>query len=118
MARIILNRNKEIKGLLTATRKLTHEGNIVISGELLTHRYIEDIKHIETERYEFSDVVVHSEEFASNDAMIRYEFFAEAINIIGGESNLPLEIINIIEKDYFKDEEKELIHKEVYENWK
>lgn len=117
MARIILNNNKEVKGLLTASRKLLDDGNILISGELLTHRYIEDIYSIRTERYEFSDVTVHSEEFASNDFMIRYEFFADAMKITGGESNLPLEVINKIEEEYFKDEEKELIHKEVYEKW-
>lgn len=116
MARIILNKNKEVKGLLTASRKLTDEGNILISGELLTHRYIEDISSIKTERYEFLDVTVHTEEFASNDFMIRYEFFAKAMNISGGESNLPLEVINKIEKEYFKSESNELIHEEVYKN--
>lgn len=116
MAKIILNGDKEIKGLLTASRKLTEDGNIFISGELLTHRYIEDIYAIKTERYEFLDVTVHAEEFASNDFMIRYEFFAKAVNIIGGESNLPIEIINKIEEEYFKNESNELMHEEVYKN--
>ena len=118
MARIILNKNKEIKGHLTATRKLDEEGNIVISGQLLTHRYIEDIREIATERYEFKNTVVYCEEFASNDAMIRYEFFAQSMDIIGGESNLPLDVINIIEEDFFKEEKQELIHEEVYKAWK
>ena len=124
MAQIILNKTKEVKGLLIASRKLTDEGNIVISGELLTHRYIEHIYEIETERYLFNDVVVHSEEFASNDAMIRYEFFAKSMEIkgceIGGsnETNLPRYILDEIEKEYFKSEQEELIHKEVYTKWK
>lgn len=117
MARIIVNKNKEIKGLLTATRKIDNVGNIIISGELLTHRYIEEITSIETERYIFEDVCVHCEEFASNDFMIRYEFFANSMSVVGHESNLPLDVINEIEKEYFQSEEKELLHKEVYTKW-
>lgn len=117
MAKIILNNNKEIKGYLTAMRKMDTDGNITVSGQLLTHRYIEDIKRISTERYDLTGVLVHSEEFASNDAMIRYEFFADTINIIGGESNLPEEVIKQIEEDYFKEENAELIHEEVYKEW-
>lgn len=118
MARIVLNGHKEIKGYLSVMRKMNDDGNITISGQLLTHRYIEDINSISSERYELKDVFVHSEEFASNDPMIRYEFFAEAVNIIGGESNLPLDVIDEIEKEYFKEEEQELIHKEVYTQWR
>ena len=117
MAKITLNDNKEIKGYLTAIRKKDEHGNIFTSGQLLTHRYIEDINKISTERYEITGIDVHSEEFASNDFMIRYEFFADAIKIKGGESNLPEQIIEEIEEEYFKEEKNELIHKEVYK-WK
>ena len=117
MAKIILNGNKEVKGLLTARRKLLDDGNILVSGELLTHRYIEDIYSIKTERYAFSDVTVHTEEFASNDFMIRYEFFAKSVEIMGGESNLPFAVINELESEFFKNESNELIHEEVYKKW-
>lgn len=111
MARIILNDEIEIKGLLTAGRKEDEDGNMIIAGELVTHGFYEDITSIETDRYIFEDVDVTAEEFASNDFMIRYEFFAESISIKGGVSNLSEEIRKQIEDEYFKFENTELLHK-------
>lgn len=123
MAKIIVNNNKEINGLLTVIRKRDDEGNIIVSGQLLTHRYIDHIYHIESERYILDNVDIVCEEFASNDAMIRYEFFTESLFIKGlddsndNETNLPQHILTLVEQEYFKDEQKELIHKEVYMNY-
>lgn len=123
MAKIIINDNKKIKGRLSVIRKKDEDGNISVSGGLLTHRYIDSIEKIETERYMIEDVDVHTEEFASNEYYISYEFTAESIEIKGldglnsNETNLPQEIENEIESKLEQEEKNELFHKEVYERW-
>lgn len=123
MAQIIINDNKKIKGRLSVIRKKDEDGNISVSGGLLTHRYIDFIEKIETERYIIENVDVHTEEFASNEYYISYEFIAENIEIKGleglnsNETNLPQEIEDEIEAKLQEEEKNELFHKEVYEEW-
>lgn len=117
MAKIIINDNITTKGLMTVRRSEDEEGNMLISGMLLTHRYFLDITKLETERYIIDDVYITAEEFASNDFMIKYEFIGEEITIKGGETNLPQEVIDKLEEEYFSSETEELFHEEVYKKW-
>lgn len=125
MAQIIINGDKKIKGRLSVIRKKDEDGNIVVSGGLLAHRYIDSIDKIETERYVVEDVDVCSEEFASNEYYISYEFTASSIEVKGlegvednsNETNLPKEVEEEIENRIQKEEEEQLFHKEVYSKW-
>ena len=118
MAKIIINDSKLVNGALNITRSLGSKGNIIVEGMLATHKYIELIDRIESERYILNGVFVTKEQFASNDAMIIYTFTADELKIKGGETNLPEDVLKEVERRYFKSEEEELIHKEVYTKWK
>ncbi len=67
-----------IKGNITFTTELlTNEVNeeyILVRGQMVTHKYIEDIFKIETHRYLLSDIKVYRETFGSDDFSILYEF--------------------------------------------
>lgn len=122
MAKIVVNDTKEIKGKITAIKEAGEDGNITVSGGLLTHRYFEDINKLETERFILEGVEVLSEEFASNEFYISYQFTADSLSIKGidenCETNLPEDVIEKIEEELFKEEENELFHEEVYKKWK
>jgi hypothetical protein len=117
MAKIIINGVRTVNGKLSAEIENVN-GELVCTGSFITHRYFEDIMKLESERYVFRNVEIIRESFGSNDFNILYTFTADDWTIKGGETNLPEEVIEHIERDIYKEEENELIHKEVYEAWK
>lgn len=118
MAKIIINNENEVNGKLSISRRLVSNDNIEVTGQLATHRYFEEIDYIESERYILTGVKIIEEEFGSNDFDILYTFKAKYLDIKGGETNLPEYVIEEIEKKEYFNENKELIHKEVYTKWK
>jgi hypothetical protein len=113
MAKIIINGVRTINGKLSAEIENIN-GKLVCVGNLITHRYFEDIMKLESERYVFTNVEIIRESFGSNDFNILYTFTAGDWTIKGGETNLPEEVIKEIELQLYAEENKELIHEEVY----
>lgn len=118
MATIIINKHHKVKGRLSISRGLTENDDIIIGAILTTHRYFEEIKEIESERYHLTDVKIIKEDFGSNDFDIQYTLVAQDLEIKNGETNLPIDVIEAIEKEMYKDEKDNLIHEEVYIKWK
>ena len=65
-----------VKGRLTFTTELLKDEAgmeyIRVEGQMVTHKYIEDIFKIETHRYLLSDIEVYKETFGSDDFIILY----------------------------------------------
>lgn len=112
MANLRINNEKDLKGYLTASTKRDRTGNVIMSGEFYTHKYIEEVYSIETDRFKFENVELSSFAIGSNDYFIKYSFDCplECVTVKGGETNLPPSLIKEIEKELFKDEENELFH--------
>ena len=94
-----------VKGNLTFTTELlrneVNEEYILVRGQMVTHKYIEDIFKIETHRYLLSDIKVYRETFGSDDFNILYEFEAKDYTIKNGATNLSNELIEEIEKELY-----------------
>lgn len=94
-----------VKGNLTFTTELlrneVNEEYILVRGQMVTHKYIEDIFKIETHRYLLSDIKVYRETFGSDDFSILYEFEAKDYTIKNGATNLSNELIEEIEKELY-----------------
>lgn len=118
MATIIINKHHKVKGRLSISRGLTEHDDIIIGAILTTHRYFEEITEIESERYHLTDVKIIKEDFGSNDFDIQYTLAAQDLEIKNGETNLPIDVIEAIEQEMYKDEKDNLIHEEVYKKWK
>jgi hypothetical protein len=89
MANIIINTNTIVLGRLTVVRAKDNSSGKpmqVISGQLATHKYFEEIFQIETDRYILKGVDIIQEAFGSEDFDILYTFTAKDIDVIGGES--------------------------------
>lgn len=113
MANIKINNKKDLKGHLSAQTKEDLAGNLIIVGELYTHRYIDHIKQIETDRYLFKNVAITGFAVGSNDYFIKYDFECKVDSLVfkGGETNLTPSEISKIEEDIFAHEKEELFHK-------
>lgn len=103
------NKVKKVKGRLTFETKLIEdeEGKkeIVVQGQMTTHRYFEEIKKIETSRYILKGITVYNEVFGSEDFKILYNFVAEDYAIKGGETNLDEKLIKDLEaKEFAQDD--------------
>lgn len=118
MATITINKHHKVKGRLSISRGLTEHDDIIIGAILTTHRYFEEITEIESERYHLTDVKIIKEDFGSNDFDIQYTLAAQDLEIKNGETNLPIDVIEAIEQEMYKDEKDNLIHEEVYKKWK
>lgn len=83
MATIKINNSIEVKGKVSFRHSiyLDEERNEWkddgISGTLVSHKYIDDIHTIETDRYLISGCTVHTESFGSDDFNIIYDFIAD-----------------------------------------
>ena len=112
MARLIINNKKEVKGYMSASTRTNSAGNVIIAGELLTHRHFDDINRIETDRYMLKDVSIVGFSIGSNDFFIKYEFECGLDNLTfkGGETNLSEMLIREIEVEMFSDEANEKFH--------
>lgn len=96
------------KGNLTFEAQKTVDNEIVITGRMTTHKYIEDIDKIETHRYILKGVDVFKEVFGSDDFDILYEFIAKDYIVKNGETNLSNELIESIEKKMYELEDSKL----------
>lgn len=101
MAKLSINEEFVIKGKLTARRFLDEEGKVNIIGALATHYYFEEIKNIETYRYELKNVEVIEEIFGSDDFDIVYNFKAESMIVKNNFTNLSEKEIEDIEKNIY-----------------
>lgn len=106
MAKLSINEDFIIKGKITVRRYLDEDGNINIVGALATHYYFEEIKNIETYRYEIKGIEVLEEVFGSDDFDIVYNFKAKSLIVKNSFSNLSEEEIkniedNIYDEDYY-----------------
>lgn len=105
MAKIkIKNGNKlyEVKGTFTFEGNLIEvngEERIEVGGAISTHKYLEDIQEIESDRYIIKGVRVYNEVFGSEDFNILYNFTADSYIIKGGESNLDTELEKQLEDE-------------------
>lgn len=118
MALIRINGETENRfGKLSFTRERiknneTLENEILISGTLSTHEYIEEILSIESERYILNGVDVYHESFGSNDIDIYYSFFANEIII--KDEHVPEDILWAIEENEI---EKEINDKQYFHTY-
>lgn len=116
MAKLIIttnNRKKyEVKGRVTFEAKLIENENgkqeIIISGKMTTHKYIEDIDKIETHRYLLTDVQVYKETFGSDDFDILYDFIAKDYNVKNGITNLSNTLIDSIEEKIYESDDSNM----------
>ena len=67
----------ETLGLISFNVSKDDEGNLIKSGVLKTHLYIEEINTLECDRFRLTGVDVISESFGSNDPCIIYQFVFE-----------------------------------------
>ena len=78
MARLVINGGTDyecaVNGKCTVVREKDAEGNIVISGWLVTHTYIEEINSISADNFICTGVNVVGETFGSNAFNILYNF--------------------------------------------
>lgn len=86
MKQIFINRSNVVNGYLTILRTKDEHNKVSVEGVLKTHKYIEEIKELETERYKLSEVDVYQEGFGSDDFFILYKFTAKNLTIKSGES--------------------------------
>lgn len=84
MKEISINDGKLVKGKFSVVNE-NENGQIVSYGQLVTHRYYEEINTIESERYLAENVEVVKEEFGSEDFYILYTFTCD-LTIKGGET--------------------------------
>lgn len=101
-----------VKGRLTFTTELLKDETgmeyIRVEGQMVTHKYIEDIFKIETHRYLLSNIEVYKETFGSDDFNILYEFTAKDYTIKNGATNLSNELIEEIEKEMYASDDSKL----------
>lgn len=101
MAKISVNDEFVVNGVLTVKRFITDEDEIVIAGTFACHYYFEEITKLETFRYSITGVEVKEEIFEADNFDIIYNFNAKAIDNKQGLSNLSNEEIIKIEEDIY-----------------
>ena len=84
--------NDEIETLGLITYEIKREGKELIrSGILKTHLYIEEIHSLECERFRLDGVEVYAETSGSNDMFYVYVFEYENIEILNNGTEFKLE---------------------------
>ena len=84
--------NDEIETLGLITYEIKQEGKELIrSGILKTHLYIEEIHSLECERFRLDGVEVYAETSGSNDMFYVYVFEYESIEILNNGTEFKLE---------------------------
>lgn len=101
MAKISVNDEFIVNGVLTVKRYITEDNEIAIAGTFACHYYFEEIKKLETFRYSITGVEVKEEIFESDNFDIIYNFNAKAIDNKQGLSNLTNEEISKIEEEIY-----------------
>lgn len=113
MAKLIITngdgKETQVNGRMTfkASKVFDEEGNpmMVCLGQLTTHKYFEEIKKIESDRYILENVEVTDETFGTNDFDILYDFQVNNLGWNVKEEYLSKEIIEKIELDLYKEDE-------------
>ena len=102
----------EVNGHMTfrAEKIINEEGDedIIITGEMQTHRYIESIDKIETHRYIVLGIDVLRETFGTDDFSVLYEFKANDYMVKNGETNLSAKQIVEIETKLCRNSDADL----------
>ena len=84
--------NDEIETLGLITYEIKQEGDELIrSGILKTHLYIEEIHSLECERFRLDGIEVYAETSGSNDMFYVYVFEYESIEILNNGTEFKLE---------------------------
>ena len=84
--------NDEIETLGLITYEIKREGKELIrSGILKTHLYIEEIHSLECERFRLDGVEVYAETSGSNDMFYVYVFEYESVEILNNGTEFKLE---------------------------
>ena len=84
--------NDEIETLGLITYEIKREGKELIrSGILKTHLYIEEIHSLECERFRLDGIEVYAETSGSNDMFYVYVFEYESIEILNNGTEFKLE---------------------------
>lgn len=105
MATIKINNTTEIKGRVSFEHSIYFDKEANewkdggISGTLITHKYVDDISSIETDRYIIDGCTVHTESFGSDDFNIVYQFIADSCTV--KPDTLPDEEIQKIEDEKY-----------------
>ena len=96
---IVINDEIETYGLITY--EIKQEGNELIrSGILKTHLYIEEISTLECDKFRLEGIDVYSESFGSTDIFNLYQFTFEAFDIKDkGENYNKEELIALYDKE-------------------
>jgi hypothetical protein len=107
MANIKINNKLEVKGRLSIVRGIDKAGatpEIVVSGQLATHKYFEEIFQIETDRFLLKGVEIIQESVGSEDFDIFYSFVAKSLEFKGDMSPLTDKEILEIESSRYDSE--------------
>lgn len=115
MAKLCINDKIKCNGTMDFSLIETEKGSVECHGRLMTHRYIEELKSIETDRYILGKIHVYKESFASGDYNIMYEFRAGRWSIDPVMEHLTDEARIKIENELYAFEEEELFHKYIQE---
>lgn len=84
--------NDEIETLGLITYEIKQEGDELIrSGILKTHLYVEEIHSLECERFRLDGVEVYAETSGSNDMFYVYVFEYESVEILNNGTEFKLE---------------------------
>lgn len=113
MAKIkITNDNNEellVNGRMTfkVSKAIDEHGNetMVCLGQLTTHKYFEEIRRIETDRFILENVEVTDETFGTNDFDILYDFQVHNFGWHVKDNYLSDETIKKIEQIEYKNDE-------------
>lgn len=97
MAKISVNNEYLVNGILKVRRYKNEEGEIIVEGSFACHYYFEEITSLNSYRYFVSGIEVVEEVFGADDYDIVYNFIAEDINNKFGMSHLSPEEVEIIE---------------------
>ncbi|MGL4878008.1 hypothetical protein [Paraclostridium dentum] len=84
-----------------------NEVELRVEGKMTTHKYIEDIISIESDRYLLKEIEVVREVFGSNDYDILYEFLVDGDSWHVKEEHLCENAIYEIEAELYKDDESD-----------
>ena len=104
MSKILVNGEREVLGKISVARAADYSTSpvkVMIQGQLSTHRYLEEIDSLETERYKITGVTVYQESYGSEDFDVIYLFTANKFIVKGGESHLTEREIEIREAELY-----------------
>lgn len=119
MAKLCINDKLKCNGTMDFTLVETESRVVECHGRMVTHRYIEELNSIESDRYKLEKITVYKETFSTGDYNIMYEFKAAKWTIDQMLEHLEDEDRLRIERDMYEHEkEEEPFHKYLIEKEK